>query len=245
MKKENITRILSVTVLFILWILPCFELEIFEKTYVYFIAFALSVAVMYITKRVWISFAATAVITIAVSFYNYEYLFLVLPVVLLVFAHYYASVVENKKGDSFNSANNCATLSFVCIIGEVFYSFIQYNNIEVHRIENVFTALKLVPLFIALFVFLTVQSRKKENYRIVPKKKADKYTMIYIISLLGLIVSLFTFHSLNGYGIQSIRTEYIFWFGYVITMGINRDPYIEIAVGRIKADTEALKVSYK
>lgn len=236
---------LSLAVLFVLWILPCFELEIFSKTYVYFAAFILNVAVMYIIKKELISVSVTALITLAASIYNFEYLFIVFPVVLLVFAHHSISFTVDKKAESFNIGNNCTTLSFVFMVGEIFYAFVQYANIEVHRIQNVFTALKLLPLFIILFVILVVQGRRKENYKIIAKKKADKYVMLYLTSLFGLAVSLFTFHALNGYGIQSIRTEYIFWFVYVLTMGINRDPFIELTIKRIGKRMEELKISFK
>ena len=245
MIKDNLKKIVSVLVLFVLWILPCLELEIFTKTYVYFVTFILSVALMYIIKKELISFIAITLISIAVSFYNYEYLFTVLPVMLLTYAHYSISNVENKKGDTFNTGNNCTTLSFVFIIGEIVYAFIQYANIEVHRIENVFIALKLVPLFIIFFIVLAVQGRNKDNYKTVPKKKADKYVILYLTSLSGIAVSLFTFHALNGYGTQSIRTEYIFWFIFVMTMAINKDPFIEITIKRIKAAVEEIKTSCK
>lgn len=245
MKKDNIKKIISVLVLFVLWILPCFELEIFTKTYVYFVAFILSVVLMYIIKKKVISFLAIGIISVAVSVYNYEYLFTVLPVMLLIYAHFSAGNVENEKTDSFNTSNNCTTLSFMFIIGETVYAFIQYANIEVHRIQNVLTALKLFPLFVIFFIVLAVQGRNKANYKAVSKKKADKYVMIYLTSLLGLAVSLFTFHALNGYGTQSIRTEYIFWFIFVMTMAINKDPFIEITIKRIKAAVEEIKTSCK
>lgn len=245
MKKENVKKILCCVVLLALWLLPCFELEIFTKTYIYFAAFVPSVAVMYIFKKEWLSILLMAIITAAVSAYNFEYIFVVLPVVLLIYAHFSLSCTEEKKDESFNLGNNCTTLAFVCIVGEVFYAFVQYSNIEPHRIENVFTALKLLPLFLAFFTVLTLQGRKKENYKAVPKKKADKYVMLYITSLLGLLVSLFTFHALNGYGIQSIRTEYVFWFIFVMTMAVNKDPYIEMTLDGIKKRVERIKVSNK
>lgn len=241
MKKEKLIKPLSLAALFILWILPCFELEIFSKTYVYLAAFAVSVAGIYILKKELISFIIIAAATLAVSIYKYEYLFVVLPVVLLIFAHRCVSSRQEKKNDSFNTSNNLTTLSFMCIAGQLFYAFIQYNTIEPHRIENVYTALRLVPLFVILFVILAVQSRKKDNYKIISKKKADKYFMIYLTSVLGLAVSVFTLHALNGYGIQSMRTEYIFWFVYVITMGINKDPYIEMTVNKLKHSVENVK----
>ena len=238
MKKENIIKLLSCAALFILWILPCFELEIFSKTYVYLAAFAVSVAAIYIFKKELISFIVIAVATVAVSIYKYEYIFVVLPVVLLIFAHRCVSSKEEKKNESFNTSNNLTTLSFMCIAGQLCYAFIQYINTEPHRIENVYTALRLVPLFVILFVILAVQSRKKDNYKIIPKKKADKYFMIYLTSFVGLVTSVFTFYALNGYGIQSMRTEYIFWFIYVLTIGVNEDPYIGLLFNRIKQNVE-------
>lgn len=238
MKKENIIKLLSCAALFILWILPCFELEIFSKTYVYLAAFLLSVAVIYIFKKEGISFLLIAVITAAASIYEYEYIFVVLPVVLLIFAHRYVSCKDEKKNESFNTSNNLTTLSFMCICGQLCYAFIQYMNTEPHRIENIFTALRLVPLFLVLFAVLALQSRKRDNYKIIPKKKADKYFMIYLTSFVGLVVSVFTFYALNGYGIQSMRTEYIFWFIYVLTIGVNEDPYIGLLFNRIKQNVE-------
>lgn len=234
MKKETKRKLFSCIFLIALWILPCFGFEIYPKTYVYFAAFILSVAIIYFLKKEWLSFMLTAVIATATSIHNYEYLFIVFPVVLLIYAHHSISFTEEKKAESFNTANNCTTLSFLFMIGEIFYSVVQYDKIEAHRIANVYIALETVSLFLIIFAFLMIQSRKKENHRIIPKKKADKYVMLYIISLFGLAVSLLAFHSLNGYGTQSIRTEYIFWFGYVLTMAINRDPYIEITISRLK-----------
>lgn len=245
MKKETKRKLFSCIFLIAVWILPCFGFEIYPKTYVYTVAFVCSVAIMYISKKEWLSFMITAVIAVATSIYNYEYLFIVFPVVLLIYAHHSISFTEEKKAESFNTSNNCTTLSFLFIIGEIFYSVVQYDKIEAHRIANVYTALETVSLFVILFALLAMQSRKKKNYRIVPKKKADKYIMLYMTSLFGLAVSLFAFHSLNGYGTQSIRTVYIFWFGYVLTMAVNRDPYIEITISRLKLCIGASEKSNK
>lgn len=245
MKKTIKRKLFSCFFLFAVWIVPCFDLEIFNKTYVYFAIFVPCVIIMYLAKKEWVSFVITALLTIGVSFYNYEYIFLVLPVVLLIYAHYFIDNESDKKADNFNVAVNCATLSFVFIVGQIIYSFIQYDKIEAHDIRNIFTVLRLAPALILFFSVLIVQCYSKKNARLIHKKKAKKYAMLYSVALFGVAVHVFSVYALNGYGIQSVRTEYIFWFSLILTMGANNDPYIDITMKQIKDLIEGNKKSYK
>lgn len=232
MKRENLKKLFYFLVLLILWIVPCFDLIVHSYTYYYFAAFAVSLLIMYLVKNRGAAFFGMAAVTAAVSVYRYEYIFLVLPVVLLMYAHRVLSLEQKqkKKKDDFNLSNIYVTLSYMCIMGEVFYSFVQYSNLAVHKIGNLLTAMKLVPLLIAFFIVLTVKASEKKNYSIIPKADADRYKMLYIASLTGLAASLLSYHCLNDYASQSLRTEYLFWFMYIMTIAVNEDPFLKNAL---------------
>lgn len=235
MSREK-NKIISCIFLFIIWLLPCFYQKTFDETYVFFAVFVLSVAAIIRVKSEGIKLLIITVITIASSVYNIKYLFTVFPVVLLICAHCFLSreKQEEKKREKIISAGTYATLSFIVIIGEIVYAFVQYNNNEIHKIENIYKVLKIVIIFIVAFTVLIIASASKKRSKKIANKKASEYTMIYIVSLAGLLVSVFMFYSLYSYEIQSIRTEYVFWFLFLLIMSFNDDPFIETIIEKMK-----------
>lgn len=239
MKKDLKKTFLWCAFLFIFWILPCFSMTVFFKTYIYFAFFVLSMAVLYLAKKETAALLGLSAISLAAAIYEYEYLFLVLPVVLLIYAHRSATQSLTSKGESKSAGgltDTYTTLSFILMIGQLVYSFIVYQTTEPHRAENILYALEVAPLFIALFIFLIVQTRSKKGTKghKADSKKQSSLKMIYFVSLFGTVISVSTFYAVNDYGTQHNRTEYVFWFIFVMLMAVNKDPYICSGIEKIE-----------
>ncbi|MBQ8028237.1 MAG: hypothetical protein IJ262_02380 [Clostridia bacterium] len=236
MKKTFVKNLLWFLLLFVAWILPCFEMKIFKETYVYFSAFCLSVVLIFFSKKKWLSIVGVTVISAATAIFSFKYLFLVLPVVLLVFAHREAT--QNKSAEGLSQA--FSTLSLMLFAGQVILGFVSYSAENVHKVQNIFLAFKVMIFFMGLFSLLLVSASEKKQGKSDKKEKEKKLAlkMVYSVSLAGALVSVWSFYSLYSYEIQSPQTEFIFWFLYVVAMTANKDPYIEVFLQKLSEKTE-------
>ena len=240
MQKDLKKTLLGFILLFGLWLMECFKLQVYFKTYVYFGAFVLSIAITYLVKKESFALIGLSAVSLAATLYNYEYLFNVMPVVLLCYAHHSVTrklkeVKSNGKAEE-GLTDTYTTLSGILMIGQVVYSLVVFQNTYPHKAENILYIMRIAPVFVLLFVLLCVEAfRNKGTKRNKTDSKVqNSFKMIYTVSIFGSILTAVVFYSVNGYGSQSYSTEYIFWFIFVMLMVLNGDPYIHSGIEKIE-----------
>lgn len=240
MKKETRNTVLWCLFLFAYWCIGCFEMQVYTKTYIYFAAFAVSIGILYIAKKEWLALIGLAIVSLITAVFRYEYLFVVLPVVLLCYAHRSAVQTINAKKEKNKHTENLTdtytTISFILMIGQIIYSVIAYQNVSAHNVQNILYILRTAPIFIMLFVFLLVQaySKKERKGFAVDSKSKNSFKMIYTVGLFGSVIMISTFYAVNEYGTQAGKTEYLLWFALAILMAINKDPFMYSGIDKVE-----------
>lgn len=240
MQKDLKKTLSGFILLFGLWLMECFKMQVYFKTYIYFAAFVFSIAISYLVKKEGFALIGLSVVSLATALYNYEYLFIVLPVVLLCYAHRSATVrlkeiKSNGKAEE-GLTDTYTTLSGILMVGQVVYSLVVFQNTYPHKAGNLLYIMRIAPVFVLLFVLLCVEAFRNNGTKgnKTDSKVQNSLKMIYMVSIFGSILTAAAFYAVNGYGSQSYSTEYIFWFIFVMLMALNKDPYMYSGIKKIE-----------
>ena len=210
MKKIFKSDFLWYVLLFFIWILPGFGNNIHTETIFSFLAFIISAAVLAFVKEEKIKYSAFAIITVVISIYDYRYLILSLPVLLLISMSFAFREEKGKtvKYDTFNTIYIAAIVFklLYCIFSIVKADFLLFSRIP-YFFKNSFVV-------IAVLIFLLCSGL---GFKQSEKEKSKKLTNIYILALIGIILDIFILYAITSRGaLQGGQFYMMYWYIFIL-----------------------------
>lgn len=228
MNNKKLKDILFYILLFASWFLPGLDNSIHLDTGILFSAFIVSCAVHFFVRNAKYKVITLIAITVAATIYNFEYVLLYIPVLMLLIMF---DFLDNK--DSNNIYETCNTMYIVTSVFKVFYLvFLFITKAEVYVNGRITFYSKIAGIIVGFFLLLLFISSKK-NLKI-PPKKLSRIKVIYISSLIGLVIDVCILSLKNVYGeIQAAQFDFLTWFVFVLCIMYFEDPVSEFIFSEI------------
>ena len=182
---------------------------------------------------------------VAVSIYNFEYLSFWCPSIFLLGSHKFIvdEVYEKKKNKTKDSLVSIYTTTSMILIFVQFISFFfVYKAEEEHYFKSTFLILRIIVVFVLFFTYLFSQTydKKEKKRQGIVKSVTDSLRLIYIVSAVGIVISMFNYFFANKISLRSVRTEFLGWYVFIISIINSKDPFLEAGMKKIKKFLSAI-----
>ncbi len=231
--KNETKKVLFYLALIVIYIFQGIS-EGYEFSYVYYLSFILSVAVLYIIKNKYIAALTGIGLLSAAWFYNSNYIMLTVTAFLLICAHknLMADInFDKKRKKDINIFSFCCIQAAILAGAALFvYDFILLSDEYVDVSALVFSKAALIVVWlVGILVYSFYKSRiKKPKYSLnISKGVSDSLRFMYLVSILAFAATALFAYVKNSQ--ISIQPQSIFfpWFVYVCSMVYNGDVYVE------------------
>lgn len=221
MKNKKIMEAILYVVLFVTWVLSGLDMIVKTETVIQIAIFISCCAVYFFVKKAAIKYSAIAVLTIGISIYNYEYILLYVPVlVLIVMLKNMYSQEDNKITET------CNTFYITLTVFRLVYMLVLFLKEDAFVAGRLGFYFKVSAIMLFVLVFLLLMSYQKE-------KKADKNILnklrtMYIFSIIGIVIDICIYAIKNVHGeIQAAQIEFSVWLVLILCILYFRDPVTE------------------
>lgn len=227
MKKFFKSDLFRYVFFFLIWILPGFRNGIHTETIFSFLAFIISAAVLFFVKEEKIKYGAVAVITAAISIYDYRYLILSFPVLLLIGM----SISLKGEKEMLVKLETFNIIYTAMIVFKTFYCIFSIVNADFLLFSRIPYFFKNSLVVIAVLVFLLCMSSDDKNSK---KEKKLKLRNIYVLALIGIILDIFILYAVTSRGaLQGGQFYMMYWYIFILAELRSENSAVKAAVGRL------------
>lgn len=203
------------------------------KSVVSVVAFSVSLLCFFVIKKPYYSVLPALIMSVAVSFYNVEYLFFYVPVFIVIYMYMSAitmpEVGKEKKSSSENLTNDALmVVSINFSIAIAIYGFIKLLSYPDNHNYTLEFSISVYSLVITAFltIFLFYGTKNKNSYRKRKQESKTKSKVINNINIVSVIIyasQLFAYYSSAHHNSGYFGIAFFPWFMYILIVIYNKD----------------------